>query len=59
MEKKKKRTTEANCDDDEDDDDDDDAWFLVWLIDKRYLALFLAETIARDPHHDKSLTSRV
>ena len=55
----KKRTAEANCDDDEEDDDDNGELFLVWLIDKRHLALFRAETIVRDPYHHKSLTSSV
>ena len=30
---------------------------MVWLTDER-LALFLAGTIVRDPHHRKSLTPR-
>ena len=32
--------------------------FVVWLTDKRHLALFPAGTIARDRHHRKSLTCR-
>ena len=30
--------------------------FVVWLTDKRRLALFPAKTIVRDPHHCKALT---
>ena len=29
---------------------------MVWLTDKRRLALFTAETIVRDPHHRESPT---
>ena len=32
--------------------------FVVWLTDKRRLALFPAGTILRDPHHRESLTRR-
>ena len=32
--------------------------FVVWLTDERRLALFSAGTIARDPHHRESPTSR-
>ena len=32
--------------------------FVVWLTDERGLALFLVETIARDPHHRQSPTRR-
>ena len=30
--------------------------FVVWLNDEMHLVLFLARSIARDPHHCKSLT---
>ena len=32
--------------------------FVVWLTNKRRLALFPAGTIVRDPHHRESSTSR-
>ena len=32
--------------------------FMVWLTDERRLALFLAGTFVRDPHHLESLTRR-
>ena len=32
----------------DDDDDDDELFFVVWLTDKRRLALFPARTIVRD-----------
>ena len=35
---------------------DDDALFVVWLIDERRLALFLAGTIVRNPYLRKYLT---
>ena len=41
------------CDDD-DDDDDDEIVFVVWLADKRRLALFPAGTIVSDSHHRES-----
>ena len=44
--------------DDDDDDDDDDELFVVWLTDKRRLALFPAGTIIRDLHHRESQASR-
>ena len=40
------------------DDNDDELFFVVWLTDKRHLALFSAETIARDPHHREFSTRR-
>ena len=33
-------------------------FFVVWLTNKRHLALFSARTIVRDPHHHKSPTRR-
>ena len=33
-------------------------FFVIWLTDERYLALFPAGTIVIDPHHRESLTSR-
>ena len=33
-------------------------FFLIWLTDKRCLALFHAGTIVRDPHHRESATHR-
>ena len=32
--------------------------FVVWLIDERHLALFLAGTIVRDPHYNEFPTRR-
>ena len=32
--------------------------FVVWLTEERRLALFVAGTTARDPHHRESLTRR-
>ena len=32
--------------------------FVVWLTDKKHLALFPAGTIVRDPHHPESPTCR-
>ena len=32
--------------------------FVVWLTNERRLALFLARTIVRDPHHRESPTRR-
>ena len=29
---------------------------VIWLTDKRHLALFSAGTFVRDPHHRESLT---
>ena len=31
-------------------------FFVIWLTDKRYLALFPAGTIVKDPHHRESPT---
>ena len=32
--------------------------FVVWLTDERFLTLFPAGTIVRDPHHRESRTRR-
>ena len=45
-------------DDDDDDGDDDELFFVVWLTDKRRLALFPTGAIVRDPHHRESPTHR-
>ena len=39
-------------------DDDELNFFVVWLTEKRRLALFIAGTIVRDPHHRESPTRR-
>ena len=36
--------------------DNDEMFFLVWLTDKKHLALFSVGAIVRDPHHHEALT---
>ena len=36
---------------DDGDDNHDKLFFVVWLTDKRRLAVFPTRTIVRDPHH--------
>ena len=36
---------------DDGDDDHDKLFFVVWLTDKRRLAVFPARAVIRDPHH--------
>ena len=40
------------------DDDDDELFFVVWLTDKRRLALYPAGTIPKDLHHCGSALRR-